>query len=57
MSVVCCNPIDGITRVFVKGSPEKLQLICDNQSIPDNFHSVLEEYTREGFRVIALAWK
>ena len=26
-------------------------------TVPDDFHAVLHNYTRRGFRVIALAWK
>lgn len=55
MSVICKNTIDNCFRVFVKGSPEKLEELCDKQTIPSNYKEVLEQYTKEGYRVIALA--
>ena len=42
---------------FVKGSPEKILDLCKNESIPFNKAKVLDEYTRQGFRVIAAAYK
>ena len=42
---------------FVKGSPEKIIEMCLARSIPPNFKTVLENYPKEGFRVIALAKK
>ena len=39
---------------FVKGSPEKIKDLCIAQ-LPSDYDTVLEEYTREGYRVIALA--
>ncbi|XP_059084646.1 polyamine-transporting ATPase 13A3-like isoform X1 [Tigriopus californicus] len=41
--------------VFCKGSPEKIASICVPETIPKNFHEVLQEYTQKGYRVIALA--
>ncbi|CAH2075248.1 unnamed protein product, partial [Iphiclides podalirius] len=42
---------------FVKGAPEKIAGMCDPETLPDNFSSVLHEYTSNGFRVIGLAHK
>ncbi|CAG9785123.1 unnamed protein product [Diatraea saccharalis] len=42
---------------FVKGAPEKVAGMCKPESLPDNFASVLNEYTSNGFRVIGLAHK
>jgi len=55
MSVICENQIDGLFRAFVKGSPEKIQELSKN--LPDDYEQVLEQYTKEGYRVIALATK
>jgi len=44
-------------RVHMKGSPEKVRELCDPATVPDNFHSVLQKYTEEGFRVLACASK
>ncbi|XP_047526862.1 polyamine-transporting ATPase 13A3-like isoform X1 [Vanessa atalanta] len=42
---------------YVKGAPEKVAGMCDPDSLPDNFSTVLNEYTSNGFRVIGLAYK
>jgi len=55
MSVICKNTVDNKYRVFVKGSPEKISELCNPDSLPREYLKVLEEYTVEGFRVIALA--
>jgi len=57
MSVICKNKFDDQLRVFVKGSPEKIFELCNQDTIPTNYDEMLEEYTKEGFRVIALAEK
>nr|XP_022902834.1 probable cation-transporting ATPase 13A3 isoform X1 [Onthophagus taurus]XP_022902836.1 probable cation-transporting ATPase 13A3 isoform X1 [Onthophagus taurus] len=40
---------------YCKGSPEMILNFVDAETIPKNFHDVLESYTVEGYRVIALA--
>ncbi|XP_070609984.1 polyamine-transporting ATPase 13A3 isoform X4 [Erythrolamprus reginae] len=40
---------------FVKGAPEVVAGLCKPASVPADFERVLEEFTRQGFRVIALA--
>ncbi|KRT80005.1 hydrolase, partial [Oryctes borbonicus] len=40
---------------YCKGSPEMVLNFVSPDTIPDNFHDVLESYTQEGYRVIALA--
>lgn len=42
---------------YSKGSPEMILNFVRNDSVPDDFHDVLESYTQEGYRVIALAHK
>ncbi|KAJ0179942.1 hypothetical protein K1T71_004533 [Dendrolimus kikuchii] len=42
---------------FVKGAPEKVAGMCNPVTLPDNFSSVLNDYTSNGFRVIGLAHK
>ncbi|KAI0219960.1 putative cation-transporting ATPase 13A3 [Lamellibrachia satsuma] len=44
-------------NAYAKGAPEKIASLCRPDTIPDDFHAVLHNYTRRGFRVIALAWK
>ena len=57
MSVICKNEFDNKYRVFVKGSPEKISELCLPETLPNNFTDVMSSYTKEGFRVIALATK
>jgi cation-transporting ATPase 13A3/4/5 len=57
MSVICKNQIDGKFRAFVKGSPELIGSLCLSSSLPPNYKEVLDNYTKEGYRVIALATK
>ena len=44
-------------KAFVKGSPEMIRSLCLRNTIPIDFDQVLTEYTREGYRVIALSTK
>lgn len=57
MSVICRNEFDYKFRAFVKGSPEMISTLCLPETLPTNFKDVLENYTKEGYRVIALAHK
>ena len=43
--------------VFVKGAPEKVASLCKPETIPTDFASVLQIYTKQGLRVIAAATK
>jgi cation-transporting ATPase 13A3/4/5 len=55
MSVIALNTLDNTYHSFVKGSPEKIMELSDKSSLPEDFEAVLEMYTLEGYRVIALA--
>lgn len=57
MSVIVKNNFDNSFRYFIKGAPEKIFHICDTSSIPLEFHEVLEDHTKQGFRVLACATK
>jgi len=50
---------DGETRslLFTKGAPESLQKLCKVETIPSHFESILHKLTRQGFRVLACAYK
>ncbi|KYN32967.1 putative cation-transporting ATPase 13A3 [Trachymyrmex septentrionalis] len=43
--------------LYCKGSPEMILSLSKAESIPPDFTAVLQEYTSEGYRVIALAHK
>ena len=45
------------TDVFVKGAPETIQQLCVKGSVPDDFSAVLQGFTLQGYRVLALAHK
>ncbi|KAM7107798.1 polyamine-transporting ATPase 13A3 isoform 3-T6 [Ciconia maguari] len=40
---------------YMKGAPEVIASLCKQETVPVDFERVLEEYTKQGFRVIALA--
>ncbi|NXS44422.1 AT133 ATPase, partial [Balaeniceps rex] len=40
---------------YMKGAPEVIASLCKQETVPVDFECVLEEYTKQGFRVIALA--
>lgn len=54
MSVIVKDTGTGRIWSYVKGSPEKMQELCVPESIPAEFDNILDEYTRKGYRVIAL---
>ncbi|XP_061777078.1 polyamine-transporting ATPase 13A3-like [Nerophis ophidion] len=41
--------------VYLKGAPETVVNLCKPHTVPQSFTETLETYTRQGFRVIALA--
>jgi len=57
MSVIVKQSQDKSVKAFVKGSPEKIEELCNKNSLPNDYHDVLEIYTRKGYRVIALAYR
>ncbi|KAH8923688.1 hypothetical protein BT69DRAFT_143159 [Atractiella rhizophila] len=44
-------------EVYTKGAPEVMAEICDRSTLPHDYDEILSEYTRKGFRVIAVAAK
>ncbi|XP_064186142.1 polyamine-transporting ATPase 13A3 isoform X1 [Anguilla rostrata] len=40
---------------YLKGAPEVVASLCKKETVPESFAEVLEDYTKQGFRVIALA--
>ncbi|MEQ2258220.1 hypothetical protein XENORESO_011758 [Xenotaenia resolanae] len=55
MSVVVRRLGEKHMEAFLKGAPEVVASLCKPQSVPQSFTETLESYTRQGFRVIALA--
>uniref|UniRef100_A0A8C5WDN4 Cation-transporting ATPase n=1 Tax=Leptobrachium leishanense TaxID=445787 RepID=A0A8C5WDN4_9ANUR len=43
--------------VYMKGAPEMVASFCEQDTVPSNFSEELERYTKQGFRVIGLAYK
>ncbi|XP_051875034.1 polyamine-transporting ATPase 13A3-like isoform X2 [Pristis pectinata] len=42
---------------YLKGAPEVVANLCKAETVPESFPEVLKIYTKQGFRVIALAHK
>lgn len=57
MSVICRVLGNSHMSVFTKGAPEKLASLCKNDTLPSDFSNRLTEFTSQGYRVIALAYK
>lgn len=57
MSAVVKDMNEAEFKLHLKGSPEKVRELCHPSTIPDNFHSVLEKYTQDGYRVLAVGSK
>ncbi|KAG7217497.1 hypothetical protein INR49_021424 [Caranx melampygus] len=55
MSVVARLLGEKRMNAYTKGAPEVVASLCKKETVPDNFAEVLEGYTKQGFRVIALA--
>jgi cation-transporting ATPase 13A2 len=57
MSVIVKNVNEDFFKIYCKGSPEKIRELCREETIPDNFHSILSDYTNKGLRVLGLSCK
>ncbi|XP_065172830.1 polyamine-transporting ATPase 13A3-like, partial [Atheta coriaria] len=57
MSVICRVLGARNMKIFSKGAPEKIESMCLSETIPQDFNTKLAEFTAQGFRVIALAYK
>ena len=43
-------------RLFSKGSPEIIQALCHQNTVPPNFEKILNHYTSQGCYVLAIAY-
>ncbi|XP_030629538.1 probable cation-transporting ATPase 13A3 [Chanos chanos] len=57
MSVVARQLGGKYMEAYLKGAPEVVASLCKQATVPTNFSQVLEDYTSQGFRVIALAYR
>uniref|UniRef100_A0A7N6ADY4 Polyamine-transporting ATPase 13A2 n=1 Tax=Anabas testudineus TaxID=64144 RepID=A0A7N6ADY4_ANATE len=55
MSVVVRRLGEKHMDAYLKGAPEVVASLCKQHTVPQTFTDTLETYTRQGFRVIALA--
>ncbi|XP_068185637.1 polyamine-transporting ATPase 13A2 isoform X2 [Antennarius striatus] len=57
MSVVTVTQGGRSALAFIKGSPEKVASLCRAESVPSQFSSYLNSFSKEGLRVLALAFR
>lgn len=57
MSVITQVIGESDLTVFMKGAPEMVIHYCKPDTVPDNFYKQLDVYTKQGFRVIGLAYR
>lgn len=57
MSVITRQLGDSHFTIYCKGSPEMIQRLCKPDTIPKDFSVRLEEYTREGYRVLGVGYR
>ncbi|OWF41075.1 probable cation-transporting ATPase 13A3 [Mizuhopecten yessoensis] len=59
MSVIVSESGKGKDKlmVYCKGAPEMIISLSKPESVPPDFHDILESYTKHGFRVLALGGK
>ncbi|XP_029309994.1 probable cation-transporting ATPase 13A3 isoform X2 [Cottoperca gobio] len=55
MSVVVRRLGEKHMNAYLKGAPEVVARLCKQHTVPQSFTDTLETYTKQGFRVIALA--
>ncbi|XP_056895921.1 cation-transporting ATPase 13A2 isoform X2 [Takifugu flavidus] len=57
MSVVTTTPQGCSAFAYIKGSPEMVASLCQEDTVPPQFSSQLQMFSSEGLRVLALAYK
>ena len=44
-------------EIYAKGSPEIIAALSKQETVPENFQTILNAYTKQGYRVLAIAHK
>lgn len=44
-------------KIFTKGAPEKIKLLCKSESLPNNYNEILNLYSSKGLRILSMAYK
>lgn len=57
MSVIIKAEDKPYFEIVCKGAPETIKTLSKTSTVPENFTSRLEDYTSQGYRVIAMATK
>ena len=57
MSVIVKPYGENVFWGFTKGAPEVISEICNKSTLPANYEQILQQYTHNGYRVIACAGK
>ncbi|XP_076022401.1 polyamine-transporting ATPase 13A2 isoform X2 [Genypterus blacodes] len=57
MSVVTVTPGGHQAVAFIKGAPEMVTSLCLQETVPVQFSSQLQNFSSDGFRVLALGYK
>ncbi|XP_074074397.1 polyamine-transporting ATPase 13A2 [Macrotis lagotis] len=57
MSVVVVRHGGAPPEAYMKGAPEMVAGLCTPETVPPDFFQILQHYTSDGFRVLALAFK
>lgn len=57
MSVIVKRLKSSSMEIYVKGAPEVMADICEQDSFPADYDDLLSYYTKRGYRVIAIAGK
>jgi cation-transporting ATPase 13A3/4/5 len=55
MSVIVRRLDESDMTLYCKGAPEKICTLCRSETIPVDFHAVVNEYAQHGYRLIAVA--
>ncbi|KAM8927889.1 polyamine-transporting ATPase 13A2 [Pelodytes ibericus] len=57
MSVIAKLPGEAPCSLYMKGAPEMVASLCRSETVPQDFSAMLRQYTQDGYRVLAFAYK